>query len=163
MPESNKDILVIKGEIGGINVKIIMTYLATESRPINLSKERNQKIKEKLEILLNKINEDDNLILMGDFNGHIGIIGKQKENENGRILKDLANKYNLVITNLEENCEGINTWRRNDQTSTIDYILINQNMYNKMIKMKIDEEQERFDLSDHNMLEIHFKWNNKME
>ena len=53
-----------------------MTYLATESRPINLSKERNQKIKEKLEILLNKINEDDNLILMGDFNGHIGIIGK---------------------------------------------------------------------------------------
>ena len=135
-----------------------MTYLATGSS--NSSKERNRGIKERIEIILNEMEINEHLILMGDFNGHLGIIGKQKENENGKIIKDLANKYNLVIANLEESCEGVYTWGKNESTSVIDYILINQTMYSRMIKMVIDEKQETFDLSDHNMLEIYFKGNN---
>ena len=102
--ENNKDILVVNGQVGLDKMKIILTYLATGNN--NASKERNKNIKERIETLLNDSSDDENLILMGDFNGHLGLIGKQKEDENGKIVKELSNKYNLIIANLEETCEG---------------------------------------------------------
>ena len=39
--------------------------------------------------------------------------------------------------------------------SVIDYALANDKFYEKYNEMTIDEEQEKFDLSDHNLLEIY--------
>ena len=62
---------------------------------------------------------------MGDFNGHIGIIGQQKEDKNGKFVKQLAELYNMSILNMDEKCTGESTWSRNNVSSTIDFVLIN--------------------------------------
>ena len=160
----NSDLLVLKGTIGTHKIKLILVYYTTRSS--TGSKEINQKITNNLKGTMEQTDEDESMILMGDFNGHLGMAGEQRLDENGRILKELADEYNLVIGNLDEKCEGEITWGRGEQQSAIDYILLNRNIYKNMESMYIDEKQIQFDLSDHNLLEISFRlrsykrWNN---
>merc|ERR1712106_542360 len=49
------------------------------------------------------------------------------------------------------------TWERKKSQSTIDYILVNKKMYDTFKEMKIDEEKEKFDRSDHNLLTAKFQ------
>ena len=49
-------------------------------------KERNIKIRAGLERKLESIDEQEALIIMGDFNCHLGFLGYQEENENGRMI-----------------------------------------------------------------------------
>lgn len=58
-------------------------------------------------------------------------------------------------------CSGEVTWRRNDQESTIDYVLITQQLYIEYIRMEADEKQEKFDLSDHNLITVMLKRKDK--
>ena len=151
----NSDILVVKGSIGEIKVKIILVYYTT--RTSSGSKEINQKITSSIKDVLERTEDDEHVMIMGDFNGHLGITGDQKIDENGKVVKELANEYNLMIANLDDKCTGEVTWERGEQRSAIDYILLNRKMFSKMEKMYIDEKQKKFDLSDHNLLEISFK------
>ena len=43
--------------------------------------------------------------------------------------------------------------------SAIDFILVNTLAYKLCQEMNIDEQQEKFDLSDHNLIEISLKLN----
>lgn len=99
---------------------------------------------------------DDPLVIVGDFNGHVGYKGEQRLDHNGRMIIDWMEKYNLIMLN-DIKCEGLYTWCRNDQRSVTDFALANNKFYEKYHKMIIDEEQERIDLSDHNLLEIYIK------
>ena len=56
-------------------------------------------------------------------------------------------------------CKGIYTWGRGEQKSAIDFILVNTLAYKLCQEMNIDEKQEKFDLSDHNLIEISLKLN----
>ena len=40
--------------------------------------------------------------------------------------------------------------------SAIDFVFVNNLMYDKYINMHIDENKEKFDLSDHNMVSVYF-------
>ena len=62
---------------------------------------------------------------MGDFNGHIGLLGKQKLNRNGKVVLNLMEKYNLILLNMDANCCGETTRSQNNEQSTIDYVLVN--------------------------------------
>ena len=46
---------------------------------------------------------------------------------------------------MEEECEGEYTWLAMNQRSVIDFIL------------KVDEDKQQFDISDHNLLTAYFK------
>ena len=48
---------------------------------------------------------------------------------------------------------------RGDQKSAIDFILVITLSYKLCQAMNIDETQEKFDLSDHNLIEISLKLN----
>ena len=156
----NADILVAEGKIENAKTKIILVYLATGSS--NESRERNNRIKEELEETLNESEDDEGIIILGDFNGHISEIGKQKEDRNGKIMKQIADLYNLSILNLEEKCIGSKTWGQKDVTSTIDFVLVNNKMRNQFNEMRIDEKQEKCELSDHNLIEVLFRWERKI-
>ena len=80
--------------------------------------------------------EDDILILLGDFNGHIGIIGEQPQNFNGKIVLDLMSECRLVLVNATEKCNNTYTWSRGEQKSAIDFILMNDKGYQKSDIMK---------------------------
>ena len=85
---------------------------------------------------------------MGDFNGHLGFIRAQELNYNGQIVLQTMERYNLVLLNGAEECEGTNTREQGGHRSAIDFMLVNQSFYHLFENMYIDEEREQFDLSD---------------
>ena len=94
------------------------------------------------------------LLIIGDFNGHLRCLGYQREDVNGEMIINWMNQHSLTLLNIDEKTKGIVTWQRANQRSTIDYALVNNEMYNMFSKMNIDEEREILDLSDHNLLHI---------
>ena len=50
---------------------------------------------------------------------------------------------------------NILTWGRDSQRSVIDFVLVSDKLYDKFVKMKIDEEKEQFDISAHNLVKIY--------
>ena len=74
--------------------------------------------------------EEKNVLLMGDFNGHLGFIGTQELNYNGQIVLQTMERYNLVLLNGAEECQGTNTREQGGDRSAIDFMLVNRSFYN---------------------------------
>ena len=106
---------------------------------------------------MKKENENEMLILLGDFNAHNGTTGTQSIDHNGKMLQEWLNNQDLIMLNYDNRCKGEITWKRGKQKSTIDYIMVNEIMYDQFIDMNIDEEEEIFERSDHNLLTARFQ------
>ena len=148
---SHSDILVSKINIGDCSFYIIVVYMSTndDNRNCILYKE------------LGKFTEkflNEKILILGDFNGHIGVVGPQKMNKNGQKLINFTDKYNLNILNLDTNCSGEITWEQGIMNSAIDYALCNEKMYSHFLNMIIDEEWEVLKISDHNLININFSF-----
>ena len=98
--------------------------------------------------------EDIALMVLGDFNGHVGFLGDQREDRNGKFVINLVNNNNMMMVNCDEKCKGMYTWGKRGQRSVIDYVLTNGAMYQHLDGMEIDENQEKFDLTDHNLITV---------
>ena len=113
--------------------------------------------------------KNSKIIIMGDMNAHIGILG-EKVNINGKLLQNFTDQQNLEILNITI-AEGKVTWRKEIngkiQQSAIDYILINNNIRPQVDKMIIDEDKNLEIQSDHNPLILHIQTqkntNNKIQ
>ena len=95
--------------------------------------------------------------MLGDFNGHITLLGPQRQDENGSMVMDFVNNFGLNLLNIDEACQGTYTWNRHQQRSVIDFVLVNNRCYRFFENMHIDETRELLDISDHNMITITFK------
>ena len=56
--------------------------------------------------------QEGSILITGDFNGHMYIRGRQKVNENGKMILDWMDKYNLILLNEDQKCEGTYTWKK---------------------------------------------------
>ena len=92
-------------------------------------------------------NEEKPLLIVGDLNAHIGNddegihYNTSHINSNGRSLREMVQRRNLEIINGTDRCDG--KWTRIDPSgdkSIIDYIIANDQMSEKVINMKIDED-----------------------
>ena len=92
---------------------------------------------------------EDKVIILGDFNAHIGndedgIEGNiEKINQNGKLLRSLIERRCLYVINGTEKCSG--KWTREDPNgskSIIDYVIANENAIDDVENMIIDEEHE---------------------
>ena len=101
-----------------------------------------------------------NYTILGDFNGHIGFLGLQPTNKNGKLMLDLIDNNNLILLNGHADCRGEVTWQQRERKSTIDYLIVDEEMHQRFKNMIIDEQKEEFDLSDHNMLTAIFTLEN---
>ena len=99
---------------------LIIPYLSTN----NLS--RNKQIYIELYQLINN-NTDKNILILGDFNGHIGILGPQILNSKGKDMLKFAEDNNLNILNLDPDCSGEITRYQYPHKSAIDFALCNNN------------------------------------
>ena len=153
---NHRDILAIRGTIKGKKMMIVLIYMATGNT--QTSRERNVKIDENLRKLIDENKEENGIILLGDFNGHLGHNGRQQEDDNGKRIKRMVEEQNLAIANLDERCEGVMTWHRGESESAIDFIILDSKMLEVFQKMIIDENQEEWDLSDHNLIQAKFKY-----
>ena len=156
----NKDIMILVIEKGRIRFKIILIYFSViNKRPEDIN--RNDKIKKEIEKEIER--EDIPTIIIGDVNGHIEGLGYQREDRNGRIIKEWLEKYNMTLLNEDEKCIGEITWRRNEQSSIIDMAIMNEDLYKYFTGMYVDEKQEIFDLSDHNLIRVDLEFERKKD
>ena len=71
-----------------------------------VSEERNIKIKKELDDILENCVDEDNVVVLGDFNGHLGFIGPQEINSIGRYVLEIMERYNLILLNGDDQCNG---------------------------------------------------------
>ena len=148
---SNEDILGIQLTLENEEKHIIIIcYMNIEGNLENLQENVEKYIN--LNNLYNKY-QNEKVMIMGDFNGHIGILN-ERISRNGELLINFASENNLEITNLTKAIGKI-TWERKgniDQKSAIDYIMVNGKVNNEIKKVWIDEEKLFETNSDHNIL-----------
>ena len=163
MENKNKNLLEMKGKCYGQKLRIVLVYFDSDKSKEGGQK-RNKALKIEVEKAMGSAKENNEAILvLGDFNGHIGLLGHQKANQQGKLILKWIEEDGLSLLNMDENCEGVYTWSRGDQKSVIDYAFVNKEMYNHFIEMKIDEKKEEFADSDHHMITIKFKFQKKGE
>ena len=100
-----KDILIVETNYKMDNFTIILIYLSVGDHTLN------DKIIREIKEKIHK-NKYERYIILGDMNGHIGLVGKQKINNNGRKILKLTEELDLNILNLDPRCEGEATWGR---------------------------------------------------
>ena len=140
----HEDCMILECKIKGLKFKLVVAYF--------LSNDDNDKITSQLQSFFDA-NEDEHVLAVGDFNAHIGILG-ETINKNGKLLENLIEQNNLVNLNRTPECEGKITRNIRDQKTTIDYALANRRLFRYYKEMKIDENKEVFDLSDHCMISV---------
>ena len=154
----NKNLLEMEGKCYDLKVRIVLAYFDSDKSKEGGQK-RNKAIKSEIDKAMEKSKEkDEAFLVLGDFNGHIGILGHQKENQHGKLVLNWIEEDGLTLLNLDDKCEGVYTWSRGNQKSVIDYALVNRKMYNHFVEMKIDENKEEFRESDHHLISIKFRF-----
>ena len=147
----HSDLMFAKVEVGMLRFFLVVTYFATNDRKTNedLTKEIGKFLKSK---------ENDKVMMVGDFNAHLGILGTQKVNDTGKKVLKMREEHNLNILNLDPRCKGVKTWSRGDINSAIDFAICNENCYEHFIDMQIDEDKQVIEWSDHNLIEIKLRY-----
>ena len=71
----------------------------------------------------------------------------------------IMTENNMIMLNDTDKCKGTYTWSRGQSKSVIDFVLVNSLPFGICDKMDIDEQQDQFDLTDDNLIEISLKLN----
>ncbi|KAG0717650.1 hypothetical protein GWK47_054015 [Chionoecetes opilio] len=100
-------------------------------------------------------NRSENVIVMGDMNGHIGVLGEEV-NGNGQLLLDFAEENELEILNVTL-AEGRVTWSGRENESAIDFMLVNRKARERVRSMWVDEERTIDVASDHNVMVMEYE------
>ena len=145
----NPDVLCVDMEMRSKRIRVILTYWDVTNN------DRNDKIIDCIKRIVE--DHEGKLMVLGDMNAHIGILGKQEMNKNGEKLLMLVEECRLVILNLDEACKGETTREENGHKSAIDFVLVNEPLYGDFVEMDIDEHKNFFDLSDHCTIRIDFR------
>ena len=117
----------------------------TVKRPIVHDKNRR-----KYEILMNFVNEygNEEIIIMGDMNGHIGVLG-ERVNGNGELLREFCDETQFEILNETADLPG------KGEMPSLQLIMSGQMLEKERVcNMCIDEEGEFNIDTDHNLLYV---------
>lgn len=145
------DHLWVFGDLRGIPVAVCVVYLAVNT------KHRDENV-QSLECVRRDARQwatDRELIILGDFNGHLSELDGHTD-FNGRLVLGLAEDMQLSILNLDQRCVGQVTWCARGSATTIDYALISHGLDSACRMCTVDEEGLRSVGSDHNRLCLQF-------
>lgn len=118
--------------------------------PPNLGSSAALRIYSKLSIILNRDAMNREVVILGDFNGHIGrdarrpadklILGPnifhEVTNELGSLLLSFAEKHDLTIASTYGARSAIYTWFRKEKKSQLDHVLLNCRSFSSIGKVK---------------------------
>ena len=114
--------------------------------------------------------QDENIIITGDFNAKIAIKKGQETQESsvaGRILEKLEKQNKLYIINRDEKTKGFYTRSEGGSKSMIDYVIIEKTNKSKFVEATVDEkrnwtpyyiEKGKEVYTDHFSIIAKFKW-----
>lgn len=124
------------------NVILIVCYMTVERVEVRAENEGKYRIVERV-------------IVMGDMNGHIGVLGEEV-NGNGQLLLDFVEANELEILNVTM-AEGRVTWCGRESESVIDYVVVNDRARERVRGMWVDEERKIDVASDHNVMVLEYE------
>ena len=104
--KTSKDVLIMKGSLKSFKVTIILVYLSVKR---NEGEIKNQNVLKAKRRGIHDCSEEELIFILRDFNAHLGIIGEQDVNYNGRIILDTMTEDNMILLNDTEKCKGIYT------------------------------------------------------
>lgn len=90
----NKATKCVTANIGHRRIKMIVVY----------RKQRNSEMREETEEILEE--KDEPLLIVGNFNGHVGSKGEQKLDTSGKMILKWMEKYQITVLNDDERCQG---------------------------------------------------------
>ena len=61
-------------------------------------------------------------------------------NKNGELMLDLIDNNNIILLNGHADCIGEITWQQRERKSTIDYLMVDEEMHQRFKKMVTDEQ-----------------------
>jgi exonuclease III len=133
-----------------VRLKICRGYLTIICiyAPVEGKEEENDQFYKLLQKIIDKVNESDMVILMGDFNarivnnkstGNIGTFGEKRCNNNGVKLRHLVLYNDLKIMNTFFQHKDVHkyTWSVRGARSIIDYIICIQNTANLILDVRV--------------------------
>ena len=99
------------------------------------------------------------LVILGDINARITILEPSIETDiNGKMIEEWVTGKDIVHLNRSAKCNGIYTFGRpENRRSAVDHIIVNQEMNNHFKGMRIDENGEELNISDHNLVRCWFR------
>ena len=153
LPTEDRNILHAELKCGNMEMCIILVYLSCTDF------QRNVKIKKEINDIANKA-QHKHVIILGDFNGHVGFLGPQTLNRSGELVLEMTEELDYTILNGTPQCVGEITRSQNNFESAIYLALVNGKLLNNYTHMTIDEDKNIFDLSDHNLIKVFFLINN---
>ena len=96
----------------------------------------------------------EGIIIMGDMNGHVGVLDEDV-NGNGQRLLDFAEAERFEILNMTIGHEQA-TLSQNGRGYVVDYALVNDKARQNVVGMKVDDSGLYDINTDHNMIEVEF-------
>ena len=81
----------------------------------------------------------------------------KKEDVNGKMVKRWIEEFDLMLMNADDKCKGTYTWSARGQRSAIDMVFVNRRLYEVCGEMRIDEEKDIIDSSDHCLISLDIK------
>ncbi|KAH6933398.1 hypothetical protein HPB50_014507 [Hyalomma asiaticum] len=141
----------VTGSILGESVLFGEVYLTVASGP----HDGNDKVLQCIVEDVKRWGADREVLLMGDFNGHIPATDGYLD-YNGKLLLRCAEQLSLEIVNLRTDCEGCFTWCARSSCSTIDYALATAKLAARIAQVHIDEDGQFSLGSDHNRIRLSF-------
>ena len=142
-----KQLLTVRIVYPSVCIRVIVVHAPQETDTV----EKRQEFFEELSVQIERcIMSGDEMLIMGDLNARIGSEGHKivplENSPNGKELSQLILIHNLHAANFHQNCEG--KWTRiqackdgTTKKSVLDYILMQQSMYDKLVRLEIDEEK----------------------
>ncbi|KAG0411987.1 hypothetical protein HPB47_010874 [Ixodes persulcatus] len=149
--ENGREHLWVHGKIGNVLTAVCILHLSVG----NNRQEENNNILECVRRDMHNLHTGLSVLIMEDLNGHLVELDGREDN-NGRMMRRLAEDLELEILNLREDCEGQHTWIVRDRRTCIDYELASKRLGTNRQTVVVDEEGEWSVNSDHKIIFLHF-------
>ena len=118
---NSNDILALEGTVRGSKVRIILVYMDSDKKKSGKNYNKNRKIQEEVEKLL-EVEPEVSLICLGDFNGRLKTLEPNTETDaNEEMIEEWMSKFNLNHLNQTEECIGTYTFGTKNGKSAIDH------------------------------------------
>ena len=148
--EMSEDIFAVrltyKVESKSESLLLVVCYMTVEGRDARQDNVRKYDLVRRLRY----DHRQEEIMVMGDMNGHIGILGEEI-NGNGQLLIDFTEEDYLENLNVTM-AQGRVTWSGNRSESAIDFILVNEKARRRIQYVEVDEDRMIDIQSDHNMV-----------
>ena len=139
----DKNVMAVQIKYPNFSLRVVVAHAPQESDSTEMRERFFSAVK--LEIERGQLNGDQ-VIIMGDMNGRIcDKGGGEQYSPNGDSMKCLIEEHTLQVANFHPTTEGkwtrIQKTKKGERKSIIDYIMVDEFLYNKISELMIDESK----------------------